>query len=97
MVTGANPTPRTVPEFLTGRHMQPRENLQRQESAHNVSPDTIPPVPETTAQKIAADPFNSLAEGLVGMKNKASAQTLMVHPASTNTLPFDGNKNILNC
>ena len=29
MVTGANPTPHMVPEFLTGRPMQSREPLQR--------------------------------------------------------------------
>ena len=32
IVTGANPIPHTVPEFLTGRPMQSREPLQRQNS-----------------------------------------------------------------
>ena len=32
MVTGANPTPHMVPEFLTGRPMQPREPPQRYNS-----------------------------------------------------------------
>ena len=90
MVTGANPTPHMVPEFLTGRPMQSREPLQRQNSNHEESQDTIPQVPETTPSNTSPDPINRLAEVLVGMNNRPSAQTLMVRPVSTTTLTFDG-------
>ena len=42
MVTGANPTPHMVPEFLTGSPMQSREPLQRQNSTDHESQETIP-------------------------------------------------------
>ena len=90
MVTGAYPTPHMVPEFLTGRPMQPREPLQRHNSTNPESQDTIPQVPETTAPTTPSDPINRLAEVLVGMNNGPSAQTLMVRPVSTTTLTFDG-------
>ena len=90
MVTGANPTPHLVPEFLTGRPMQSREPLQRQDSYNDESQDTVPPVPETTHQTTPSDPINHLAEVLVGMHNRPSAQTLMVRSVSTTTLTFDG-------
>ena len=90
MVTGANPTPHMVPEFLNGRPMQSREPLQRQHSNNNESQDTIPQVSETTAPTTGSDPINRLAEVMVGMNNRPSAQTLMVRPVSTTTLTFDG-------
>ena len=90
MVTGANPTPHMVPEFLTGRPMQPREPMQRYNSTNPESQDTIPQVPETTAPTTPSDPINRLAEVLVGMNNRPSAQTLMVRPVSTTTQTFDG-------
>ena len=90
MVTGANPTTHMVPEFLTGRPMQFREPLQRQNSNNDESQDTIPQVLETTAPTTSSDPINRLAEVLVGMNNRPSAQTLMVRPVSTTTLTFDG-------
>ena len=58
MVTGANPTPHMVPEFLTGRPMQSREPLQRQNSNNDESQDTMPQVPETTAPNTFSDPIN---------------------------------------
>ena len=90
MVTGAKPTPHTVPEFLTGRPMQSREPLQRQDSVNDESQDTVPPVLETTNHTTPPDPINRLAAVLVGMTNRPSAQTLMVRPVSTTTLTFDG-------
>ena len=90
MVTGANPTPHMVPEFLTGRPMQSGDPLQRQNSNNNESQVTIPQVPETTGPTTPSDPINRLAEVLVGMNNRPSAQTLMVRPVSTTTLTFDG-------
>ena len=50
MVTGANPNPHSIPEFLTGRPLHSREPLQRQFSINDVSQDTVLPVPETTTQ-----------------------------------------------
>ena len=90
MVTGANPTPHMVPEFLTGRPMQSRDPLQRQNSNNDESQDTIPQVSEATTPTTSSDPINRLAEVLVGMNNRPSAQTLMVRPVSTTTLTFDG-------
>ena len=90
MVTGANPTPHMVPEFLTGRPMHSRAPLQRQNSNNDESQDTVSQVPGTTTPTIPADPINRLAEVLVGMNNRPSAQTLMVRPVSTTTLTFDG-------
>ena len=90
MVTGANLTPHMVPEFLTGRPMQSREPLQRQDS-DNVEPqNTTPQVPEATTPNTSSDPLHRLADVLVGMHNRPSAQTLMVRPVSTATLTFDG-------
>ena len=90
MVTGANPTPHMIPEILIGRPMQSREPLQRHNLTDQESQETIPQVPETTAPTIPSDPINRLAEVLVGMKNRPSAQTLIVLPVSTTTLMFDG-------
>ena len=44
MVTGANPNPHLVPEYLTGRSMQSREPLKRQGSVNDESQDNVPPV-----------------------------------------------------
>ena len=90
MVTGANTTPHMVPEFLTGRPMHSRAPLQRQNSNNDESQDAVPQVPETTTPTTSSDPINRLAEVLVGMNNRPSAQTLMVRPVSTTTLTFDG-------
>ena len=89
MVTGANPTPQLVPEFLTGRPMQSHDTLQRQNSENDESQDTFSPVLEATAQTTPPDPITSLAEVLVGMNTRPSAQTLMVRPVSTTKLMFD--------
>ena len=89
MVTGANSNPRMVPEFLTGRPMQPREPLQHQNSANEESQDPEPSVNETTNTTTPTDPINRL-EVLVGINHRPSAQTLMVRPVSTTTLTFDG-------
>ena len=90
MVTGANPTPHMVPEFLTGRPMQSRDPLHRQNSNNDEPQDTIPQISEATTSTTPSDPSNRLAEVLVGMNNRPSAQTLMVRPVSTTTLTFDG-------
>ena len=90
MVTGANPTPHTKPEFLTGRPMQSREPLQRQDSNNDEPQNTTPQVPEATSPTTSFDPLHRLSEVLVGMNNRPSAQTLMVRPVSTTTLTFNG-------
>ena len=90
MVTGANPTPRTVPEFLTGRPMHSRIATQQLYLPQEQSSENILPVPETSVHKDNSDPIRPLADVLVGMNSKSSAQTLMVRPVSTTTLTFDG-------
>ena len=90
MVTGAKLTPPMVPEFLTGRPMQPRTPLQRQHSNLRESPDQGPHVQETPSQNTPSDPINRLAEAIAGIHSRPSAQTLMVRPVSTTTLTFDG-------
>ena len=91
-MTAAKTNHRMVPEFLTGRPMQPRQPLplQRQNSNNDESQDPILLVQETTSQATPSDPINRLAEVLVGMNNRPSAHTLMVRPVSTTTLTFDG-------
>ena len=90
MVTGANPTPRTVPEFLTGRPMHARIDTQNQNPPHGQSSNNIPSVPETSVTHDNSDPIRLLADVLVGMNSKSSSQTPMVRPVSTTTLTFDG-------
>ena len=98
MVTGANLTPQMVPEFLTGRPMQSRNKSLHQQCVNNDTLDTtipaqIPTVPTNNRDvpsKPSIDPFNRLADVIMGMNNKPSAQTLMVRPVSTTTLTFDG-------
>ena len=90
MLTGTNPTPHMVPAFLTGRPMQSREPLQRQESTNDKSRNTVPAVPETKKHTTPSDLKNRLAEILVGLNNRPSAQTLMIRPVSTTTMTCDG-------
>ena len=90
MVTGANPTPRMVPEFLTGRPTQSRDNPQSQDTIDPQSPTTSPQDQETIGHSPAIDPLTRLANVLTGMTNKQTPQTLMVRPVSTTTLTFDG-------
>ena len=60
MLTGATDTQQQILDFLTGRiHSHP--NLERQESAHNVSMDTSLPTPETALPEISQ---NLLSNGL---------------------------------
>ena len=49
MVTGANHTPHTVPEFLTGRPMQSQEPLQNSEDTHDEPLDPNQQVPRYRA------------------------------------------------
>ena len=96
MVTGANLTPHTVPEFLTGRPMQSRKNIPQQNDDNDDMLDTTIPAQQMPMRTTEAtteppiDPINRLADVIMGMNSKSSAQTLMVRPVSTTTLTFDG-------
>ena len=85
-----------IPEFLTGRPMQSQEPVQHHNPNDDESQDTIPQVPETTTPNTSPDPINGLAEVLVGLNNRPSAQTLMVRPVSTTTLTFDESQRKMN-
>ena len=96
MVTGANLTPHMVPEFLTGRPMQSRNNIPQQNDDNDALLDTTLPaqqMPMRTTEAITeppVDPINRLADVIMGMNTKQPSQTLMVRPVSTTTLTFDG-------
>ena len=98
MVTGANLTPQMAPEVLTGRPMQSRNKVPHQQCVNDDTLDTtisaqIPPVPTNNrdvSSDAPIDPINRVADVIMGMNNKPSAQTLMVRPVSTTTLTFDG-------
>ena len=98
MVTGANLTPQMVPEFLTGRPTQSRNTNPHQQCVNddtldNTLPAQIPSVPinnQRQHSETPLDPINRLADVIIGMNNKSSAQTLMVRPVNTATLTFDG-------
>ena len=90
MVTGAKPSPCTVPEFFTGRPMHSRIDTRNQNPPQGQSPKNIPSVPETSVNHDNSDPIRRLEDVLVGMNSKSSSQTLMVRPVSTTTLTFDG-------
>ena len=87
LVTGANPTPRMVPEFLTGRPTHSRDNPQ---SHGPLDPPSPTASPHDQDPNHPIDPFTRLADVLTGMTNKPTSQTLMVRPVSTTTLTFDG-------
>ena len=96
MVTGANLTPHMVPEFLTGRPMQSRNNIPQQNDDNDALLDTTLPtqqMPMRTTEAITEPPvdnINRLADVIMGMNTKQPSQTLMVRPVSTTTLTFDG-------
>ena len=89
-VTGAKPTPRMVPEFLTGRPTHSRENPQSQGPLDPPSPTASSRDQETSGPTLPIDPLTRLADVLTAMTNKQTPQTLMVRPVSTTTLTFDG-------
>ena len=98
MVTGANLTPHIVPEFLTGRPMHFKSHMSHQYTTNDDMLDTTLPaeqIPVHTNDRdippeIPIDPINRLADVIMGMNNKSSAQTLMVRPVSTTALTIDG-------
>ena len=98
MVTGANLTPQMVPEFLTRRPMHSQNKTPHQQCVTDDTRDTtipaqIPTVPTNNRDvpfEAPMDPINRLADVIMGINNKPSAQTLMVRPVNTTTLTFDG-------
>ena len=96
MVTGANPTPGMVPEFLTGRPTQSREDPQSQDRINHASQDNSHHVQKTTGPNATLDPLERLADVLVGLNTKQVPQTLMVRPVSTTTLTLDGKSEKMN-
>ena len=87
MVTGATDTHRQIPEFLTGR-IYSHPNLERQESTHNISLDTILPAPEPEVPQTPQDPLNRLADVLVNLQNKP--QSVTIRPVTTTPMTFGG-------
>ena len=98
MVTEANLTPHMVPEFLTGRPMQSRNNIPHPNIGTDDTLETTLPAQQNPISNTATevlqhspiDPINRLADVIMGMNNKQPSQTLMVRPVSTTTLTFDG-------
>ena len=98
MVTGANLTPQMVPEFLTGRPMQSRKKSLHKQCVNDDTLDTtipaqIPTVPTNNRDvpsEPSIDPINRLADVIMGMNNKPSAQTLMFGQSVQKHLTFDG-------
>ena len=87
MVTGAIETQQQIPEFLTERiHSTP--NLERQQSNHNVSLDTILPAPDPEVPETPQDPLNRLADVLVNLRDKL--QSMTIRPVQTTLMTFDG-------
>ena len=97
-VTGDNLTTQMVPELFTGRPMQSRNKRLHQQSINDDMLNTTLPAQQIPViannrdvpSEAPADPFNRLADVIMGMNNKSSAQTVMVRPVSTTTLTFDG-------
>ena len=79
--------------------MQPRNRIPHQQCINDDTLDTTLPAQQrtvpanpliTTNSDPPVDPINHLADVIMGMNTKPSAQTLMVRPVSTTTLTFDG-------
>ena len=84
MVTGANLIPPMVLEFLTGRPMQYRNKTPHHQCINDDTLDTTLPAKQipvhTNTQNINSetpvDHINQLADVIMSMNNKPSAQTL---------------------
>ena len=87
MVTGANDAQQQIPEFLTGR-IHSIQNLERQQSNHNVFLDTTLPAPEPEVPETPQDPLNRLADFLITLQNKP--QSMTIRPVQTTPMTFDG-------
>ena len=85
MATGANPTRRMVPEFLTGRPTQSREDPQREDHLNHSFQDNSHHIQETTGPNATLDPLARLADVLVSMNAKHNPHNHSWHdrPVST--------------
>ena len=87
-----------VPEFLTGRPMHSRHKTPQPQCVNDDTLDTtipaqIPTIPTNSRDVPSETPIdliNRLADVIMDMNNKPTAQTLMVRPVRTTTLTFDG-------
>ena len=75
----------TNDQFLKPKRTNP---LEREESAHNVSRDTILSLPESELPETQQDPISRLADVLVNQLNKP--QSMKNCPVATNSMTFDG-------
>ena len=87
MVTGDNESPNQVPEFLTGR-ISSRNHLDR--SYEDINLDTTIPAQERIATAAGPDTITRLADVLMTMQNRPTAQQLTIRPVNSNTMTFDG-------
>ena len=94
MVTGENESPNPVPEFLTGR-IPSRNHLNQ--SYEDINLDTTIPAQERIAMAVEHDPISRLADVLINMQSRPTAQQLTIRPVSSNTMTFDGKSEKLNC
>ena len=89
MVTGGNESPSPAPEFLMGR-MPSRSHLNQSHDDFNPQLDTTIPAQKPTATAADSDPINKLADVLISMQNRPTAQQLTIQPVNSNTMTFDG-------
>ena len=100
MLTGQTAQTIQFPEFLTGRILTPRNppSHQYQNLSTQVSQDNNLPVVEHTPRNQNSDANNSincLYDAFAGMATQQRQQAgSMLKPVSTNTLVFDGKKEI---
>ena len=87
MVTGDSESPNQVPEFLTGRITS---RSHRNQSYEEINLDTKIPAHERIATVADPDPITRLADVLTTMQNRPTAQQLIISPANSNTMTFDG-------
>ena len=87
MVTGDNESPNPVPEFLTVR-IPSRTHLNQ--SYEDINLDTTIPAHERIATAADPDPITRLADVLITMQNRPTAQKRTIRPVNSNTMTFDG-------
>ena len=78
---------------MQSQNKTPHQQCVNDDTLDTTIPAQIPPVPTNNRDvpsEAPIDPIDRLADVIMGMNNKPSAQTLMVRPVSTTTLTFDG-------
>ena len=86
MVTGATDTQQQILEFLTVR-IHSIQNLERQQSNHNVSLDITLQAPDPERPETSQDLWHRLADVLVNLQNKP--QSMTIRPVETTSMTFD--------